>query len=227
MSDTDYEKARIGEVGEAGLEKRMAELEERVWNQNYGAPVGPAGNPVRPRPQPSESCCDDECEPAGCCALEFVFKRARVLSGQVGIDNTFDGETVTGLAGARSGMEVQFHLDVDGTGIIVPNYLSGFMQLTKQANKPGVWHEIDRTARIVYAPCNGKARLINYTLQAIEREVGFSEQALGKDEFGLVTGRVPVSCCGEPVEHRAEVTLHGGGDGMGTLEVIIEVRPRR
>ena len=213
---------------DAQLEARVVELEHRLAEQQAAGRYDPAGNLINQRPGPNESCCEDVCEPRDCCAIEVVFKRARILSGQVGIDKAADGETTTGLMGARSGMEVQFFLDVEGSGIIVPNQIWGFMQLTKQNNKPGVWHDIDRVARVLYAPCSGQGRMAAFTLQAVEREVGTTETvSLGKEEFGLISGSMPISCCGQPTEHRAEITLHGGGDGEGTLEVMLEARPRR
>lgn len=210
------------------LEWRVLELEKRLADADARGRAEAAAALPRPRPAPDASCSDDQCEPRGCCAIEVVFKRARVLSGQVGLDRAADGETTTGVMGSLTGMEVQFYLDVEGSGIIVPNQIWGYMQLSKQANKPGVWHDVDRVARVLYAPCSGKARMASFTLQAVEREVGRTETLVhGKDEFGLVTGRVPISCCGEPVEHHTELTLHGGGDGEGTLEVVLEVRPQR
>lgn len=231
MSDNDTKddqtELRRASV-DSQLEWRVIELEKRLADADARGRAEAAAALPMPRPAPEASCSDDQCEPRGCCAIEVVFKRARVLSGQVGLDRAADGETTTGVMGSLTGMEVQFYLDVEGSGIIVPNQIWGYMQLSKQANKPGVWHDVDRVARVLYAPCSGKARMAPFTLQAVEREVGRTETVVhGKDEFGLVTGRVPISCCGEPVEHHTELTLHGGGDGEGTLEVVLEVRPQR
>lgn len=178
-----------------------------------------------PRERPPCDCRTlDPCECVGdhCCCFDFIFRRVRVLAGQVGVDKLLDGETTTGLAGARAGMECQFFVSIDGSGIIVPNQIWGFIQLTKRANRPGIWHDIDRTVNRVCFPC-GSRRTFPFTVQVVEREVGTVEAPLGLDEFGNGHSEVTLNCnCDKSGPIYVPITLDGGGAGRGDVECVFE-----
>lgn len=165
-------------------------------------------------------CC--ECVDHNCCCFEFIFKRVRVVAGQVGVDQTLDGETTTGAAGARSGLECQFFASIDGAGIIVPNQIWGFLQLTKRANRPGIWHDINRVVNRIYVR-RGTRRTRQFSVQVVEREVGTVETVLGKNEFGNARGEIVLNCnCDQAGPVYVAVALDGGGRGGGEVECVFE-----
>lgn len=199
------------------INQNMAQMQQKSATQAFT--YSPAGTTQK------DGCCTtQDCVSPDCCKIEFVFKKARMTAGQTGVDATYDGETSTGLAGARSGMEIQFFASLDGVGIIEPNQIWRYIQLEKRVNRPGVWYDVDRVVREVYVPCNG-TKTFTYSLQAVEREIGQSEVLLGKDEYGATSGSVRMTCCDSgPIPLIVPLDLAGGGRGRGEVEVMFEIR---
>lgn len=173
----------------------------------------PLGNADR-----DNGCCD--CISANCCCFKFIFRSVRMLAGQGGIDQIVDGETLTGIAGEQSGMECQFYVSIDGSGIIVPNQIWSYIQLRKRMYRPGVWYNIDRTVNCICIP-RGIPKSYPFIVQAVELEVSRTEQLAlaGMKEFGSETASVTFDCnCTRIGPIYVTISLDGGGIGRGILE---------
>lgn len=215
-ADQQYVAALEGAISR--INQNMAQLQQASASAAYRQYPG--------MPPRQDGCCDcNDCVSSDCCQMEFVFKKARMTAGQIGIDQTADGETTTGIMGEASGMEVQFYASLNGFGIIVPNQIWRFMKLDKRIFRAGTWYDVDRVIHKVAVPCN-QTKTFQYNLQAVEREIGTTEDLiLGKNEHGSKTGNVNISCCGDtPVQMVVPLVLDGGGMGRGEVEVMFEIR---
>lgn len=215
-ADQQYVAALEGAISR--INQNMAQLQQASAKAAYSQFPG---TPIR-----QDGCCDcHDCLSPDCCEMEFVFKKARMTAGQIGADMIGDGETTTGIMGEASGMEVQFYASLNGFGIIVPNQIWRFMKLDKRIFRAGTWYDVDRVIHKVAVPCNS-TKTFQYNLQAVEREIGITEDLiLGKNEHGSKTGNVNISCCGDtPIQLIVPLVLDGGGIGRGEVEVMFEIR---
>lgn len=166
------------------------------------------------------SCPKCECVSENCCCYDVWLKAARMIAGQIELDQLADGET--GIAGLSDGFEIKIFATVNGSGIIYPS-LFGVMDIKKRKNRPGIWYPINRVINRVCIS-KGCARTFDIRFDVIERDAGRGggnkELVAGKEEFGSGTARLTLDCgCSEIGPFHKEINLLGGGRGEGAIEI--------
>lgn len=173
---------------------------------------------------PRTDCGNCSCSSPNCCYYDFILRKVKLVTGQRPVDSAgFDTETTTGIVGDHTGLECQFFISMEGSGIIVPEQLWSYIRLRKRRYSPGVWYPLERVVKRVSVPY-GQTRMIPFRIQGVEKEIGVVETTTGWfDEYGEATDTLVLDCnCCKSGPIHVMLTFSGGGAGEGTVEMVFE-----